>query len=231
MKTIILSLIAITGCSVAGFAQGTITFDGSNNTGTAPDAATSGRVFLGDVGTQLDTFRDINAELLYSVTGAAGTYSPVVTLSTSAYGVAPTGPSLGQVIDATGDITYYGNGTLSDPSGQYYVIPGVAAGQTAYFMVEAWLGNYSSYDQALASQDIDAYPGMTYPFSEVLSSANSLVQANIENMPGLEMGYLDYRYPPPAMPEPSTFEMAGVGIGSMLILGCRKMIRLKSMRF
>ncbi len=221
MKTIILSITALTGFAAVGFAQGTIILDGSNNTSTSPAASSSGRVFINEV---LDTSADINCELFYSLGGQYGAFEPVVTLLLSS-SASPTGSSLGQVISASGDITSFANGTLDDFSGEPYLIPGIGAGQTAYFFVEGWLGNYNSFTAALAGQY--SYPGSTGVFSEVLSSAGAVTQADINNMPALNLEGLDVPYPPPPVPEPSSLAMAkGVGtIGSMLIFGCRKIIR------
>jgi hypothetical protein len=216
-RIIILILTASARLSLASFGQGLITLDGSNNTSTSPNATTSGRVFINGV---LDTSVDINCELLYSSSQNAP-FEPVVTLLLSSSAL-PTGPSVGQVITASGDITGEANGTLLDFSGEPYIIPGIGAGQTAYFLVLGWLGNYSSYAAALNGEY--AYPGLTSVFSEVLSPASSFVQADINNMAALNMAELDVPYPPPAVPEPSSLMMAGVGLGSMLVFGCRRAI-------
>jgi len=197
MKKLILSVTAIAGFSMASFAQGTITFDGHLNPSSSPTATSGGRVFLSGV---LDTTIDINAELLYSTTGAAGTFNPVVTLLNSAAGVGPAGSGLGQVIDASGDVSGDGDGTFADQSGQSFVIPLLAGGTSVFFEVMGWTGTGTTYANAPLSA--------TVGFSEVLSAASSPSQAVIDQMPALNLV---------AVPEPSTLAMAGVGLASMLM--------------
>jgi hypothetical protein len=200
MKKLILSVTAMAACSVGAYAQGTITFDGSNNSNTSSTATTGGEVFISNT---LDTSIDINAELLYSSTGTAGTFSPVVTLLLSSQNTITT-PTLGQIGTASGDVSGEGNGTLLDLSGQTYVIPTIASSATAYFEVQGWLGNYGSLTAAAAAGQKSA---TTAVFSEVLSGSNP-PYADVNNMPALNLT---------SVPEPSTFAMAGVGLASMLI--------------
>jgi len=213
MKTLILSVTTFAGFSLAGFAQGTISFDGSNNSNPSPTATSSGLVFINGVS---DTGTDINAELLYA-TSPSGIYgfgfsgTPVVTLLLASSAQGPT-TSIGQTLAALGDITGFANGTLYDQSGSTFQIPNIAAGATAYFQVEAWTGNYNSYNQAMFSDN--ALIAITPVFSEVLGSG-APVTADIDNMPALNLVSN-------LVPEPSTLAMAGVGIGSMLIFGIRK---------
>jgi len=191
MKKLILSVTAIAGFSMASFAQGTITFDGSNNTTPGVGATSGGLVFLDSV---LDTTIDINAELLYSTT-ATGTFLPVVTLSlaSSAGGGSA---ALGQTLAAAGDITAYGTGQFYDNSGQAFILP-IASGTAAFFEVT---GNVIANGKT--------YNGQTAVFSEVLSSASSPTQVGVDQMPALNLV---------SVPEPSTLAMAGVGLASMLM--------------
>jgi hypothetical protein len=222
MKTLILTFTACFGLSFAGFAQGTITLDGSENTSTSPNAATSGRVFIYTPNNYptyfngLDTSQDINCELLYS-TSQYGGFMPAVTLLLSSSNYVGGGSALGQVLSAAGDITFYENGTLIDSSGLSYVIPGIPAGGTAYFELEGWLGNYSSLSAAETGVNGFVPVGVSAVFSETLSSATSPIQASMNNMPALNLVLLDY------VPEPSSLLMAGIGIGSMLVIACLKM--------
>jgi hypothetical protein len=205
MKKLILSVTMIAGFSLAGFAQGYISFDGSINSNPSPFATSSGLVFQNDA---VDTTQDINAELLY------GTYpnpqTPVVTLLLSSSAQGPTS-AIGQTLSAAGDITDYANGTLYDASGDLYQIPNIPAGSTAYFRVVAWSGNYNTFDEAAGA---NAFTGVTAIFSEVLSSGTSPLPSYINNMPALTMTVF--------FPEPSSLAMAGVGIGSMLIFRRRR---------
>ena len=207
MKTMILSVAAVSGLAVTGYAQGVIAFNGSQNSNPSPTAASSGKIFISGV---LDTTQDINAELLYG-TSAANVSIPVVTLllSSSNYG---SSAAIGQTLSATRDVTFYQTGVLSDPNGWNYFIPNIPAGMTGYFMVEGWTGNYGSYADAVASGT--AAVGQTAVFSEVLE-APLQIPIGIGNMPALDL----------AIPEPSSLTMAGMGIGSMLVFGCLKTIR------
>lgn len=203
MKKLILSVATVAGFSVASLAQGVLNFDGTlANTSTSPSATTGGQVFINGV---LDTATDINAELLYSST-QTGTFSPVVTLLLSATGATPSSSALGpnNVGAASGDATSF-PGQIFDNSGTAYIIPGVAAGATAYFEVEGWLGNSSSLALAQAGGQLG---GITAAFPVVLSSATG-TEAALINMPALNLVT--------AVPEPSTLAMAGVGLASMLI--------------
>jgi PEP-CTERM motif len=202
MKKLILSVTALAACSVGAYAQGTITFNGQHNSNNSPTAPSGGQVFLNGV---LDTTQDINAELLYSSTGAAGTFSPVVTLLLSSTASAST-PALGQISGAAGDVLNF-PGHLTDPSGNTYQFNApnaIAAGTVAFFEVEGWTGTSST----LPAPGGNVYVGVTGVFSETLTSATAQPQAGIDQMPALNLV---------SVPEPTTLAMAGVGLASMLI--------------
>jgi hypothetical protein len=114
------------------------------------------------------------------------------------------------VVAAAGDITFNRNGHITDQSGSFYVL-NAPAGATEYFEVEVWLGNFSSYSQAIAGGEV--YFGVTSPFAEVLASNLSPILTGIGNRPTIDLAVI---------PEPSTLAMACVGIGSMLIFRSRK---------
>jgi len=194
MKKLILSVTAIAGFSLAGFAQGTINFDGSNNANTSPTAPSGGYVFLNGV---LDTSTDINAELLYSTT-AGGTYSPIVTLSLASAATS-TSSALGQTLTAASDITFNGNGTLYDANGISYAVPDAAAGTALWFEV---IGS--------VTKNGVTYSDTTSPFQETLVASTSPEPAVIDQMPALNLVSV--------VPEPSTLAMAGVGLASMLFM-------------
>jgi hypothetical protein len=68
MNKLILSVTALAACSVGAYAQGVIYFDSSS--ATSP----GGTILINGVP---DTTTDVNAELLGSSTGTAGTFTPV----------------------------------------------------------------------------------------------------------------------------------------------------------
>jgi len=189
MKKLILSVTAIAGFSMATFAQGTITFDGS----------TGGHISINGA---LDTTQDVNAELLYSSTGAAGTFNPLITMLLSSSATA-SGPAAGQTITASGDISFNGDGSLYDSGGQAYIVPSIASGVSTFFEVVAWTGTGTVY----GGPNVDGATSAV--FTEVLTAASSPSQANIGGMPALNLV---------AVPEPSTLAMAGVGLASMLLM-------------
>jgi hypothetical protein len=200
MKKLILSVTAVAGFSMAGFAQGGLYFDGSQNSSTSLAATSEGEVFISGV---LDTSTDINAELLYN---NGTSFVPVVTLLLSSNNSNPsTVGTIGQTYTGIGTITDYGTGVLYDPTGTEYVIPGDPAGTVVSLEVEGWLGNYSSLALAQAAgQKV----GTTAPFTETLVAVPGTAN-DIEGMPALNLTT--------AVPEPSTLAMAGVGLASMLI--------------
>lgn len=209
MKRLIFSLTALVGFVVTGFSQGTITFDGSFNSNPSPAATSSGLVFINGV---IDSVQDINAELLYGTTPTSVS-TPVVTLLLSS-SILGTSTSIGQTLSAAGDIYDLENGQLYDDNGLDYVIPNIPAGQKCYFEVEGWTGNYGSYEAAVAS-DMAAV-GKTAVFSETLSLPFQPPMTGIDNMPALNL----------VIPEPPPLTMAVVGIGSMLVFGCRKLVKI-----
>ncbi len=204
----ILSVTSFAGLAMTGAAQGVIAFNGSHNANPSPTATSSGKVFLNGV---LNTTQDINAELLYG-TSSANVSIPVVTLLLSAANFGASA-AIGQTLSATHDVSFYHSGVLSDPNGWNYVIPNIPAGMTGYFMVQGWTGNYRSYADALAAGT--AAVGQTAVFSEILEAPLQL-PIGIDNMPALNL----------AIPAPSSLMMAGVGLGSRVIVGCRRMIRV-----
>ena len=138
--------------------------------------------FYGVLDGVLDTQTDINCELWWSQ-NANGPFSPVVTLLLSSSNEVYT-TSPGSVQSAVGDITSRGSGNLIDPSFNAYALPGTVPGQTVYFVVLAWTGNYSSYLNAVTTPAYNSQVAATTPFPEVLTSASGAPN-DIENMPAL----------------------------------------------
>jgi len=202
MKKIILSTLIIVGLNFIAHSQvlmnqGVIAFD---------DSVGSPNVYINGV---LDTSTDINAELLYSTSGPFGAYQPVVTLllsdTTPIYGTF----HYGVVEPAAGDVSIFATGQLYDISGNTYQDPANPPGTVENFIVEGWLGNYSSYTAALYA---GAGVGITAPFTETLSAPANPIIANLSNMPILDI----------ITPEPATLALAGLGLASLLAVRRRK---------
>jgi hypothetical protein len=200
MKKLILSVTALAACSVGAYAQGVIYF--SSTSATSPNGLIS-------INGALDTTTDINAELMGSSTGTAGSFTPVAELLLSSSNQSNDGtpgfdPS--DVLAAAGDITFKHNGTLLDNSGSFFGIAGAAAGSTEFFEVAGWTGAYDTY---AAAQAAGQSVGTSAAFSEVLGASTSPILSTLTTMPSLNLV---------SVPEPSTLAMAGVGMASMLFL-------------
>lgn len=194
MKKLIVSSLAVLGLALSGYSQGVITFDGS----------LGGHVSINGVA---DTATDINAELLYN----NGTmFVPVVTLLLSASsGTSGTLP-IGSIQPASGDITFNGDGSLYDNSGNTYIIPLIAGGSPATFEVEAWTGSFSSLAAAVTGNANTVTSGS---FVETLTLASSPILAACDQMPAINLV---------GVPEPATMALAGLGVASLLAFRRRK---------
>jgi len=197
MKKLILSVTALAAGSVGAFAQGQMFFD-THSSGVPV-------TINGATATQ-----DINAELLYSTTGAAGTFNPVVTLLLSSSNTAGDGlpgydPS--DILTAAGDITFLHTGGLQDQSGNPYTLSGPAVGASVFFEVEGWTGN--NVNSMPAAGTPGTY-GTSAVFSGVLGGPPSVPPPSLGGFTGLALTTV-------AVPEPSTLAMAGVGLASMLM--------------
>lgn len=204
MKTI-LATFALAGITLSGYCvTGVIYFDGTSNNNPSPFATSGGLVFLD--GVHPDTTQDINAALLmYNGTS----YVPVVTLLLSLGTTTTETPNFGGDEGAVGDITFFANGTLLDVSGNGYEenFAGYPSGSTGSFIVQGWLGNYSSYAAAVGHAPV----AETDPFTEVMTSPTGIANG-IGNMPALNF-----------MPEPSMFTLASLG-AAVLMLNRRKKV-------
>jgi hypothetical protein len=193
MKKLILSVTAIAGLSLAGHAQGIFLSDGTFTTGDTTIAGVA------------NTTQDLNLELLYG-SSSANVTTPVVTLLLSS-SASPANGALGGTYAAAQDITGLG-GVLNDASGTGYLVP---AG-TQDFIIEAWTGNYSSYQAALASGVTGEYAGVSQIFSASVPAAPN-TPTDVSSMGIINLTQV----PTTIVPEPSTLAMAGVGLASMLM--------------
>lgn len=102
-----------------------------------------------------------------------------------------------------------GAGTFTDISGSAATIAG-AAGTTAFFVIEAWSNpQFTSYAQAFAAND---FVGRTLAFANPVSQLPN-APPDFVAMPALVLS---------AVPEPSTFALAGLGAAALLIFRRRK---------
>lgn len=102
-----------------------------------------------------------------------------------------------------------GAGTFTDVSGSAATIAG-ATGTSAFFVIEAWSNpQFASYLAAQAGGD---FVGKTLPFSNPVAQLPN-APPDFVAMPALVLS---------AVPEPSTFALAGLGAAALLIFRRRK---------
>jgi hypothetical protein len=195
MKKLILSIAATSVVSLSGHAQQLIFADNSSNS------------YDTTIGGVVNQSQDLNLELLVGSTAGTVT-TDVVTLLLNGATANPT-TALGSVQPAAGDITT-GGGTIYDVTGSAYAVP---AG-TAFFEVEAWTGNYSSYAAAEASGQAGVFAGtsLVTAFTSTDIPTAGLPPADLNAISPFNLAQV-----PAVVPEPTTLAMTGVGLASMLI--------------
>src|SRR6266853_744612 len=134
MKTLVVSIFVFVAAAGV-YAQGLIALDNDSANPSATPASTSGGLFFIGAGGLVKISGDFNAAFY------GGTDSANLTLIASFSGAAAVGSS------------FFGDGTWTDPTGKTYVVPGLEnaapnSSGTAFFSVEAWTGNFSSYAEA-----------------------------------------------------------------------------------
>ena len=198
MKKLILTAVLLGGLSASVLAQGTISVDNLNGSGTS--SSTSNGLFYGSSGAVYNG-ASINAVLLGGASAASLT--PVASFT------------------GAGALFGFGGGVFADPMGLTYAVNGVALGGTATLQLQAWIGTANSYGQAGAPNQFRAWNGSAYVAADTFTFTNPTGGAGVP--PGLPKS-LDGM---PAMrlvtiPEPSTMALAGLGIASLLIFRRRK---------
>jgi hypothetical protein len=210
MKKLILTAFAVVGIAVFANAQGFFIIDSSANhgNGSTPTSSTGGLVFINGV---LDTATDINLGILWGTT--ANSLTALNIDPTPVNGGAYTGNInwIASQPSGAADITFNGDGTLTDPNGIGYTPPGSTAGETIYLQLQAWTGTAGSY--AAASVIPGVAVGQTSVFSIVLAAGSAPQYPDISGMSSLNLV---------STPEPSTLAMAGLGGFGMLMAMRRK---------
>jgi len=197
MKKLILSVSAVAGLSLAGYAQGIALQDNSTSASANGYDTTIGGVI---------NTADLNLELLI---GSSTPNTPVVTLLLSV-GAPTTSNAPGQISSAIGDMAA---GYIYDPSSLAYTVSAFA-GQTVNAQIEAWTGQFSSYAAAEASGQTGVYGGLSQIFTAAIPSTSTGFAADVSGMGVINLTQV----PTTVIPEPSTLAMAGVGLASMLFL-------------
>jgi hypothetical protein len=198
MKKLLLSALLI-GLTAGAYAQGTgagsVLLANNGNGDQSPSATANGLVFLNGA----LTTTDLNVALFGFTDSTSVLQHPVASM----VGSAAAGNSL------------FGSGTFTDLSSTAYAVDGTTTASTgAFFILQAWVGGASSYSAALAA---GAPAGQTIVFANGLGGVGSppSTTPQLVGMPGLNLTAS-------AVPEPSTFALAGLGAAAMLIFRRRK---------
>jgi hypothetical protein len=207
MKKLILSTALAVGYTASVLAQGAVYFDTSNNGSTSPTATTGGQWFQTVGATTSLLNADVNA-VLWGSSSQGGTYTAIATLLLSNTGNSYAGGILNG--KASGDITTWGAGSFQDQSGKAVIVPGASG--AAWFEIQAWTGNYSTYAAAVAG---GAYVAQTSPFQDVVTSSSTAPAGVLSANPAIVLAIQN-------VPEPGTFALAGLGAAALLILRRRK---------
>jgi len=154
--------------------------------------------------------QDLNLELLYGSSTYGQSFIPVVTLLGSS-NASPSGPQLGQIVTAAGDISTYG--TIYEQSGQVFDLGSAYQNRTDYFQVLAWTGFYPSYAAALASHNPDELAGNSSIFAEFVPLNPSTTDISNVGLINLSQA-----------PEPAVLPVAsaGLALASTLLFRRRK---------
>jgi len=199
MNKIIAIILGAFGFVTSVYSQGQFIIDSSANAGnsSSPFAATGGLVWLDPDGNlahaTLDTDTDISLELLWGMTPS--TVNQVLNLDPTGFNSPANTSWLASQPTGAGDIAIPANGTIFDPNGYTYIVPGEPAGTTVYLQLLAWTGNSPTYAGA-------ANRGATSIFSTVLFSGVSTSSGDTSGMSALVIQ---------PVPEPGTCAFYALG--------------------
>lgn len=173
----------ISGLAGAVYPQGQITLDNLANTSTDSAATANGLFWLSTGGTPTLINQDFNTAFY------GGTDSSSLTLLASF--LLSNGTAIHDNI--------FGLGTFVDPAGKIYTFSTLSS---VFVQVQAWTGNFISYNAAVAGGSPAAQsPVFLNPVGLAPSGP-----AELFGMPAMVLG----------VPEPSTFALIGVGLLALL---------------
>jgi len=161
MKKLILTVTAIAGISVAGYAQ-SINF--ADNAGNSYDVTINGAP---------DTTQDINLELLEGASSSTVTTDVVTLLLGNSSAPSGTPVAAGGTYSAVNDVSFLG--VINEASGSEFAVP---AG-TDFFEVLGWTGNYATLAAAQAG---GAATGSSPIFNETITSGPTAFPGDISNV-------------------------------------------------
>jgi len=207
--------MAVVGLTAYVNAQGTFIIDSSANggDGATTTSTSGGLVFINGV---LDTATDINLSVLWGTSSSSVT--SVLNIDPGALNGGNNSSYTGNpnwiATESTGanDISFNGNGTISDFNGNSY-ITAVAAGSPIFLIIQGWTGSYASYAAASAAQG--ATFGQTGVFSLTVAASTAPIQPDVHSMGSLDLVTT-------SVPEPTSLALAGLGGFGMLMALRRK---------
>jgi hypothetical protein len=166
------------GIAANALAQGQIVFDNFGSSSTSPTATSSGLFWLSTGGVPVLINQDFNAAL-YGGTNPTSLPLLITVLLSNGTGIGDN-PSPGYFREQSGDV---------------YTIQGAI--HTTFVQVQAWTGNYNSYDAAVAA----GAPAAQSPVFVNLVGVPPGGPVDVAAMPAMVLG----------VPEPSTFALVGLG--------------------
>ena len=178
----LLFLFSLIALALASYGQGAFISVDNNANSNPSYSATSGGLFFLHISSDPPTLmnQDFNLALY------GGTDSANLSLIVSISGAAAAG------------VNAFGPGTFTDRSGNSYAVPGTTTASTsAFFRIEAWTGNASSFSATLVS----GFIGTSQIFRNPVAAA-PFTPPDLTGMPAVCIGYLEASSE--CIPEPST---------------------------